>query len=172
MSLDSGFDINRQNHALIDQIQVAAWHGKEDLLNAPTLQLFSIDSLSDKDVVSVPIIGGNRIAMPSKATGRLSFDTMNLLTGILAGDYVGDENETVNIYYPHMRDGKLKGKTVMEMSLSDAALLLQKTADAHKIAVDLLKHAVTGMGTRFTMFQEDQFKLHSRDISHALIQIL
>jgi hypothetical protein len=191
MPLDAGFDDSQQNYALIDQIQVAAWDGKESLVKAPTLHTISLHGLTEDGVVQVPHIGGNRIAIPMMAPG-LSFDSMNLLTGILAGDFVPNEegyvtitfpdvktdpskhiihsDDEVKVYYPHVRDGKLKGKTVIQMSLSEAATLLKKTAAAHEVDINLVKQAVSGMATRFTMYGESQFQLHNNDIGLALSQ--
>jgi hypothetical protein len=171
MPITHGFDAD-QSRGFLDHAQVAAWDGKEEFLKAPIKQEFSFSGLTEDKIEEVAVIGGNRLAMPSMPTGDLTFNSLNLLTGILAGDFEGEDTSKVRVYYPHTKQKQLVGITVFHMDISEAVILLKKAASVLDIEPDHLKHATAGMLTRFTMFEEKQFQIHGKDIAASLAEKL
>ncbi len=171
MPITHGFD-SAQSRAFLDEAQLGAWNGKEALLKAPIQQEFSLSGLTEDKIEERTVIGGNRLTMPSMETKELTFNSLNLLTGILAGDFEGDDPSKVRVYYPHMRQNQIIGVTVFHMDISEAVILLKKTASILDIEEDHLKQSVAGMSTRFTMFEAKQFQIHEKDIAGALSDIL
>lgn len=100
----------------------------KDIYANPTIDLGPLDEKAIK------IVDG-RINFPGHPfASDLSFDPRNLAIGIVASDLgpkaqeklARNEEVVLRVYYPHIIDNKLLGKTEFLMTLQDARFLLEK----------------------------------------------
>lgn len=166
MANDHFYD--EQQHGMLDQAMKGAWTGKAELVQAATLKEFTLNGLTEQAIQQTHFVGGDRLAFPTFEPGNLTFEPLKLLTGVLAGDFEDEERSRVATYYPHVREGRLAGKTVFHLTLPEAGVLAKKAASVLDIEPDKLRDAVQRMDTKFSMFQPEQFKLHKKDIIPAL----
>lgn len=90
----------------------------------PTLQQFNLD-IRENEVESVQ----SRLHFPG--FGRLTFDCERLVQGIICADFSDSPpvepsgDETVYVYYPHLENNTVSGKTIFKTNLSAAKMLLR-----------------------------------------------
>lgn len=167
---DKGFDQIQAPH-MVDELQVQAFNGKEVLVSAPTVEQYRFNNLEETSIREVPVIGGNRIRIEGAGVDKLTFDETSLLVGLFSSDFAVDGKE-VKAYYPHVRGGQTVSKTVFLMSPDTAATLAKKLASFQDIDPQTLANGLSGMSTRFTLYGENAFKIHSKDAAPALAGII
>ena len=90
------------------------------------------------------------------------------MAGIIAGDFSDTESGEVKVYYPHERQGRLVGKTVLTMNIDDAVTLMGRCAKELQIPENVLRPAVDGYTTGMSFAGEEDFKLHEKDVAMSL----
>lgn len=158
---EDGFDNEAYNRAADFATQARV--GKETFTKAPKLQKFDLSNFSLPEVK----VHKRRLIFP-KVNPDLGFSLEKLVVALISGDFVKGKKDEVEIYYPHIRQGKVIGKTVFSMKLQDAVNLLIKCAQELSLPSNVLKAAINGYSFGFTYFREEDWQLHERDIAPTL----
>ncbi len=163
--MDTGFDTPRFNAAV--ELINDSWYLKPDLAAAPSLASYNLSGIQAQDIQVVRSVKGTRLQFPHAVPDqRLSFAAEKLFQGICAGDFTDADDQQVQVYYPHEREGKLVGKTVFTMNIDDAKRVAQTSFEALGAPKELFADAIKTR--RQNALFKDTMKVHEHDIIGAL----
>ncbi|OGE15127.1 hypothetical protein A3F00_01640 [Candidatus Daviesbacteria bacterium RIFCSPHIGHO2_12_FULL_37_11] len=140
-----------------------------DLARKPLKETNVLRTYDIQDSIKISIDENQRIVFPESINlAKMSFDPYKLLIGISAGDYDESQNKAI-IFYPHERNNKLNGKSVMRMSVNAAVKLLETCSEYLGIDSKRLFYIFEDYTNRTRIWNDEEMELHGNGLVYTLL---